>query len=433
MPDDMPSAPSPRNPGAATQVAPRNATLLSGELAGVNRPNAANQANPEIGDPEEEANPEIGDPDEEANREIGVPGEGANREIGVPGEGANRESGGPEEEANPEIGGPGVGWHSRGYLPHCDVHGLLQHVTFHLADSLPTTVLEQFDAQLKMLPAGKREIERRKRIEAWIDAGHGSCILRNPAVSEMVQNSLAFFHGSRYRLLVWVIMPNHVHALFEPINGWTVAKIVASWKKFTATQICAFRRASSGRNAARNANLPIGKISDANQVGTANSANREIGVPDEEANREIGVPEGEANREIGVPTADPPPDQQPVWHREYWDRYIRDEEHLQEVVDYIHRNPVKARLVARAEDWPWSSARHFAWNANLMSGEALSGNQTKTANQEIGDPEEAANREIGVPEEAANREIGVPEGEANREIGVLDEDCRARQLSGNSG
>jgi hypothetical protein len=28
-------------------------------------------------------------------------------------------------------------------------------------------------------------------------------------------------------------------------------------------------------------------------------------------------------------------------------------------VAYIHHNPVKAGLVPRAEDWPWSSAREF--------------------------------------------------------------------------
>ena len=29
------------------------------------------------------------------------------------------------------------GWHSRGYLPHYDVSGLYQVITYRLADSLP--------------------------------------------------------------------------------------------------------------------------------------------------------------------------------------------------------------------------------------------------------------------------------------------------------
>jgi putative transposase len=38
-----------------------------------------------------------------------------------------------------------------------------------------------------------------------------------------------------------------------------------------------------------------------------------------------------------------------------------DEEHLIAAVRYVSLNPVRARLAARAEDWPWSSARaHLA-------------------------------------------------------------------------
>jgi hypothetical protein len=73
---------------------------------------------------------------------------------------------------------------------------------------------------------------------------------------------------------------------------------------------------------------------------------------------------GNANLLIGVfPAAVP---RAPVWHREYWDRYIRDEYHLQQATAYIHQNPVKAGLAAKAEDWRWSSA--FAQNANQEIG-----------------------------------------------------------------
>jgi hypothetical protein len=52
-----------------------------------------------------------------------------------------------------------------------------------------------------------------------------------------------------------------------------------------------------------------------------------------------------------------------VWHREYWDRFMRDEKHFLQTVAYIHQNPVKARLVAKAEAWQWSSA--YLGNARL--------------------------------------------------------------------
>ena len=48
-----------------------------------------------------------------------------------------------------------------------------------------------------------------------------------------------------------------------------------------------------------------------------------------------------------------------VWRREYWDRFIRDEAHWLAAIRYIEENPVKAGLVAEAQQWPWSSAaRH---------------------------------------------------------------------------
>jgi putative transposase len=36
---------------------------------------------------------------------------------------------------------------------------------------------------------------------------------------------------------------------------------------------------------------------------------------------------------------------------------VMDEEHLMAAARYVALNPVRARLVERAEDWPWSSAR----------------------------------------------------------------------------
>jgi putative transposase len=44
------------------------------------------------------------------------------------------------------------------------------------------------------------------------------------------------------------------------------------------------------------------------------------------------------------------------WFREYHDRFIRDERHFANAVDYIEQNPVKAGLVYRPEEWRWSSA-----------------------------------------------------------------------------
>ena len=46
----------------------------------------------------------------------------------------------------------------------------------------------------------------------------------------------------------------------------------------------------------------------------------------------------------------------PLWHPEYWDRYIRNEKHFNDVVDYIHMNPVKVGFCRKPADWEWSRA-----------------------------------------------------------------------------
>ena len=56
---------------------------------------------------------------------------------------------------------------------------------------------------------------------------------------------------------------------------------------------------------------------------------------------------------------------EPFWQDESYDHWIREDEEMNRIIRYIEWNPVKARLVERIEDWPWSSAsRQFqAWQA----------------------------------------------------------------------
>ena len=47
------------------------------------------------------------------------------------------------------------------------------------------------------------------------------------------------------------------------------------------------------------------------------------------------------------------------WQADYYDRYVRNEKHLANVIEYIHYNPVEAGLVEKMEDWPFSSATSY--------------------------------------------------------------------------
>ena len=146
-----------------------------------------------------------------------------------PGPRASRPSKDPLPTAS-DSESPHKGWHSRGYLPHCDAPDLIQSITFRLADSLPSDVARR-------LAETADDAKRRKKFEAYLNAGHGACWLRRDDLAAIVENALLHFDGDRYRLLAWCVMPNHVHALIEMGPGHPLADVVHSWKSFTAKEI----------------------------------------------------------------------------------------------------------------------------------------------------------------------------------------------------
>lgn len=196
------------------------------------------------------------------------------------------------------------GWHSRGYLPHCDYPRLFRVVTFRLIDAVPAHVLASWKEELGLVERvvrapdnppdpdrEAREAELRERIARYEDAGHGACWLRDERIARVVENALLHFDGERYRLPAWCVMPNHVHALIEAFAGYPLGAVVHSWKSF----------------AAKEANLIIGRRGG-------------------------------------------------FWMPDYHDRYVRNEGHYAAALEYIEGNPMRAGLVVRAEEWRFSSA-----------------------------------------------------------------------------
>jgi putative DNA methylase len=127
------------------------------------------------------------------------------------------------------------GWHNRGYLPHFDGGEIPQFITFRLAGSLPREVLARWREELHNDNCDT-DAALRKRIELFLDQGYGECHLGDARVAEMVQNSLLFFDGVRYRLSAWVVMPNHVHMLLTPGENQEVSAILQSLKSYTANE-----------------------------------------------------------------------------------------------------------------------------------------------------------------------------------------------------
>jgi REP element-mobilizing transposase RayT len=139
---------------------------------------------------------------------------------------------------------------SRGYLPHWEAKGATYFVTYRLGDSLPAEVRRQIAQHRTALEAAKQTGRKllpieavvahrlsNRKIEEYLDAGCGECILKRPECAAIVAESLDYFDGKRYENQAWCVMPNHVHALFRVLDGHNLAKIVYTWKRFTSCRI----------------------------------------------------------------------------------------------------------------------------------------------------------------------------------------------------
>ena len=121
-------------------------------------------------------------------------------------------------------------------------------ITFRLADSLPQSKLTQFLAERETWltehpkpwdDSTQQEYDNQyaENIQKWLDAGYGSCVLKNCDCRKVVESAFRHFDGIRYSLYAYVVMPNHAHVLFMPRDGFSTTEIAHSWKSFTGTTI----------------------------------------------------------------------------------------------------------------------------------------------------------------------------------------------------
>ncbi|MDR3456981.1 MAG: transposase [Verrucomicrobiae bacterium] len=203
-----------------------------------------------------------------------------------------------------------LGWHERGYLPHCDFPNLIQFVTFRLEDSLPASQRGEWEHLLKIEDVR----ERRTKLEEYLDRGVGEYCLREARIAKITEDTLLHFHGARYELLAWCVMPNHVHVLVD-VRMTPLWKIIQNWKVHSESQT------------------------------------RKLLSPERRA-----PPRREANPAMSLPGRCPAL-QTLRWQREYWDTFMRDETQTRKAIRYIECNPVKAKLCRTPEVWEFGSGR----------------------------------------------------------------------------
>lgn len=133
-------------------------------------------------------------------------------------------------------------------LPHWHQDGKIQFVTFRLADSLPQSKIADIKRiQIDFVMTHPRPWSDETTNAYWkligpienrlLDNGYGSCILKNPDVRDILSTALRYFDKSRYDLIAYVIMPNHVHMVLRVLEGYTLDKCMHSIKSFSAKAI----------------------------------------------------------------------------------------------------------------------------------------------------------------------------------------------------
>ncbi len=136
----------------------------------------------------------------------------------------------------------------RRHLPHWSQAGTIYFVTFRRADSMPASRAAELSRERQMWCKVHQEpytsaqwheyhMLFSARIEQWLDQCCGSCLLTDPACAQIVVDAIESHDGRCYQLDQWVIMPNHVHLLVTPHEGFALKEILQGWKSFTAHAI----------------------------------------------------------------------------------------------------------------------------------------------------------------------------------------------------
>ena len=128
--------------------------------------------------------------------------------------------------------------------------------------------------------------------------------LERADIAQLIVENIFHHAEERFRLWAFVVMPNHVHLLLEPL---TISK-------------------NSGTELNDDDFVALPRITHALKSYTSKRTNSVL------------------NRHGAF------------WQEESYDHWVRDEKEFSRVVVYIENNPVKAGLVDLPEKWQWSSA-----------------------------------------------------------------------------
>jgi len=204
-------------------------------------------------------------------------------------------------------------------LPHIHPKDGIFFITFRLAGSLPAHIVRQLreekEAEIEQLEKKfskeefiieKYKLEKRffGKYDDLLDrAKNGPHWLKDQPIAQIGADKIHDLDGKRYRLIAYCLMSNHGHQLIDTTGYHTSTKTNVAGK-------------TKDYPLADTLRLLLGNI--------ARFCNRALGR------------EGS------------------FWHNESYDHYVRDDDELVRITQYILNNPVKAGLIKDWQKWKYS-------------------------------------------------------------------------------
>ncbi len=140
-------------------------------------------------------------------------------------------------------------------------------------------------------------------------------LFTKPAYIIPLFDSLIYYRGQyHFRLLGYVVMPDHLHLLIWPQAADEVDAILRDFKGFTAKRI----------------------VRQAQVEG------------DDKLLAQFCAAGAESGRR-----------EHKVWQASFWEQDVYSVNYMREKLVYLHRNPVRAGLVATPQEYPYSSYRTY--------------------------------------------------------------------------
>mgnify|MGYP002636007494 CR=1 FL=1 len=189
--------------------------------------------------------------------------------------------------------------YTRGQLPHWEVEGGRYFVTVRCHDSLPREAISRLGDihdSLQAVEHASLQFAQLQRtyfltMEKYLDAGSGASPLRDPRAASALVRVLDDLPAEGAVAAHYTIMPNHWHALLAPIGGNSI-------------KLHRVMARLKGRSA-RAINLVLGRSG-------------------------------------------------PLWQREWFDRWMRNDTEWNRCAEYIRNNPVKVGLVRTWQEHLWT-------------------------------------------------------------------------------